>query len=165
MGQTPGFSGDSLLCEPHMSQQKSLTVPGRYDQIRPICEFVAAGAKDALFSDDDIFHIELACDEACTNIIEHAYAGEDQGPIEVTWVITSDSFTIILTDQGQSFNPTAIPAPPTPQELKNLDELENVKVGGLGLHFMKKLMDKVIFTFEEGKGNQLIMIKKNKGKA
>ena len=148
-----------------MSQQKSLTVPGRYDQIRDICEFVAAGAKEASFSDDDIFHIELACDEACTNIIEHAYGDEDHGSIEVTWVITSDGFTIIFTDQGQTFDPTTIPAPPSPQDLKNLDDLGNVKVGGLGLHFMRKLMDKVIFTFEEGKGNQLIMIKKIKGKA
>ena len=147
-----------------MSQQKSLTVPGRYDQIRVICEFVADGAKNAPFSDDEIFHIELACDEACTNIIEHAYSGEDQGPIEVTWDMQPEGFTITLTDQGETFDPTAVPTPTTPTELNNLEELDNVKVGGLGLHFMKKLMDKVIFTFKEGKGNQLIMIKKNKGK-
>ncbi|MBK9051342.1 MAG: ATP-binding protein [Chloroflexi bacterium] len=147
-----------------MSQQKSLTVPGRYDQIRVICEFVADGAKNAPFSDDEIFHIELACDEACTNIIEHAYSGEDQGPIEVTWDVQPEGFTITLTDQGETFDPTAVPTPSTPTELNNLEELDNVKVGGLGLHFMKKLMDKVIFTFKEGKGNQLIMIKEIKGK-
>ena len=147
-----------------MSQQKSLTVPGRYDQIRVICEFVADGAKNAPFSDDEIFHIELACDEACTNIIEHAYSGEDQGPIEVTWDMQPEGFTITLTDQGETFDPTAVPTPTTPTELNNLEELDNVKVGGLGLHFMKKLMDKVIFTFKEGKGNQLIMIKEIKGK-
>ena len=148
-----------------MSQQKSLTVPGRYDQIRVICEFVADGAKNAPFSDDEIFHIELACDEACTNIIEHAYSGEDQGPIEVTWDVQPEGFTITLTDQGETFDPTAVPTPSTPTELNNLEELDNVKVGGLGLHFMKKLMDKVIFTFKEGKGNQLIMIKEIKGNA
>lgn len=143
-----------------MSQQKSLKVPGRYDQIRLICEFVAEGAKAARLDEDDIFHIELACDEACTNIIEHAYGQENSGPIEVTWQINAYNFTIIFTDQGQSFDPDQVPLPLSTQELQNLDNLDDLKVGGLGLHFMKKLMDEVIFAFDKEKGNQLIMIKK-----
>lgn len=146
-----------------MSQQKSLTVPGRYDQIRNVCEFVAEGAKTARLDEDDIFHIELACDEACTNIIEHAYGQENRGLIEVIWQVNADNFTIIFIDQGQPFDPDQVPVPLSTQELQNLDGLDDLKVGGLGLHFMKKLMDEVIFAFDEQKGNQLIMIKKIKG--
>ena len=35
--------------------------------------------------EDFIFKVELACDEACTNVIQHAYGGEDLGPIRIAW--------------------------------------------------------------------------------
>lgn len=145
-----------------MSQQQ-LTVPGRYDQIRAVCEFVATGARLAQFDEDEIFHIELACDEACTNIIEHAYGNEEEGPITVQWHISSDQFIITFSDKGQAFNPDTVPLPPSPQDITNLDNLSNLKVGGLGLHFMKKLMDDVSFVFDREAGNQLIMVKHLKG--
>ncbi|MBP7998090.1 MAG: ATP-binding protein [Chloroflexi bacterium] len=146
-----------------MSQQQSLTVPGRYDQIRVICEFVAAAAKTLPFDEDDIFHIELACDEACTNIIEHAYGGENLGPIHITWAVENKAFIITLADKGEAFNPATVSVPPTPEEVPGLNELDNLKIGGLGLHFMKKMMDKVLFSFDEHTGNQLIMVKHIKG--
>ena len=67
-----------------MSNEKILIVPGRYDQIQVICEFVAGGARDAGLNADAVFHMELCCDEASTNIIEHAYGAEDVGEIRVT---------------------------------------------------------------------------------
>ena len=146
-----------------MSQQRTLTVPGRYDQIRTICEFISEGARIAQFEDDDVFHIELACDEACTNIIEHAYEGEDQGPIIVDWKIDDNDFIITFTDKGQAFKPEEIPVPMSSQDIVSLNDLDNLKVGGLGLHFMKKLMDTVTFVFDKEKGNQLIMAKQMKG--
>lgn len=146
-----------------MSQQDQLTVPGRYDQIRVVCEFVATGAKLAQFDEDAIFHIELACDEACTNIIEHAYGDEDEGPIIIQWQITAENFIITFTDKGQAFDPNRVPMPLSPQDITNLSNLDNLKVGGLGLHFMKKLMDDVSFVFDQAKGNQLIMVKHLKG--
>ncbi len=69
-----------------------MTVPGRYDQIQVICKFVAAGAQEAGLSKDDVFHVELCCDEAATNIIEHAYGAEDVGLITVTYEISEQTF-------------------------------------------------------------------------
>ena len=148
-----------------MSQDNQLIVPGRYDQIRRICEFVAEGARIAHFDDKTVFHIELACDEACTNNIEHAYEGENRGDITVSWKINGHDFVITLTDTGQAFDPEAVPEPPAPDTMEELTGLDNLKVGGLGLHFMKKLMDDVRFTFAGEKGNRLIMIKQLKGDA
>jgi len=145
-----------------MSQQEQLTVPGRCDQIRAVCEFVAAGAKAAQFDEDEIFHIELACDEACTNIIEHAYGSEDEGPIMVKWEISTDRFIITFTDKGNAFDPDTVPLPPSPQAITDLDELDTLKVGGLGLHFMKKLMDDVSFYFDKEEGNQPNIVKHRK---
>lgn len=131
--------------------------PGRYDQVRDICDFVSAGAAEAGLDDKSVFHIELACDEACTNVIEHAYETEDQGEIIVSWHVKGGAFHITIRDNGRPFDPNQVPVPqtdlsPTPQAIDNL------KVGGLGIHFMKKLMDEVVFQFNEH-GNTLTMIK------
>lgn len=152
-----------------MAAQRRLTVPGRYPEIRKICEFVAAGASEAGFDDDTVFHLELCCDEASTNIIEHAYGGEDVGAIDVTTIVDKASFTVTLQDSGRPFDPAAVPAPP---DINNdlaggisTDELsQQLQVGGLGLHFIRNLMDEVYFTFDEDHGNTMVMVKYLQGK-
>ena len=138
-----------------MAQQHHLTIPGRFDQIKEACDFVCAGAEEVGFHEDEVFRIQLACDEACTNIIEHAYGAEDEGAIAVSWQYDEGAFMIVLRDFGRPFRPEEIPAPSVPHNPGSHDEL---KVGGLGLHFMRTLMDEVTFSFDE-KGNELVMVK------
>ncbi len=146
-----------------MGDKHVLTIPGRYKQIKRVCAFVADGAAQASLPESDRFHIELACDEACTNIIEHAYGGEGMGDIVVSWVIDDNKFIVKLHDNGRSFNPDNVPEPPispqsgTPQSEKMIRSL---KAGGLGIHFMRKLMDDVQFHFDPNSGNTLTMIKR-----
>lgn len=136
-----------------MRHQKNAIFPGRYQEISQICDFILQGAQQAGFGSDELFQIILACDEACTNIIEHAYKNED-GQIGVRWEIGSQTFTIFLQDTGTPFNPDAVPSPTTPA--KAVDQLQ---VGGLGVHLMRKVMDEVRFLFDE-QGNKVIMIKR-----
>ncbi len=146
-----------------MYQKHVLTIPGRYDEIRRLCDFVSAGAREAGLDEDAVFHVELCCDEAATNIIEHAYGAEDMGDIVVSYESSAVGFTIMLQDNGRSFNPSAVPAPKSHAE--NTDVLEadeivdNLQVGGLGIHFMRNLMDEVHFNFGQ-QGNTLILVKK-----
>lgn len=148
-----------------MGDKHVLTVPGRYEQIKPVCDFVADGAMQAGLKDAAIFHIELACDEACTNIIEHGYGGENLGSIRVSWEKVNNSFVITIRDNGHPFNPDTIPEPvmpPKPDDpaFSEEDVVNSLKVGGLGIHFMRKLMDEVRFQFDKATGNTLVMIKK-----
>lgn len=138
-----------------MASQNNLTIPGRYDRIREACDFVIAGAEKAGFDPDEVFRIQLACDEACTNIIEHAYGREDAGNIHVNWQIKDGAFIIELRDNGRPFRPEKVPSPSVPDTTENVDELQ---VGGLGLHFMRTLMDEVEFSFSDN-GNRLLMTK------
>lgn len=147
-----------------MSTVRRLTVAGRYPEIRKICQFVAEGAAEAGFDSDTIFHMELCCDEASTNIIEHAYGGEDVGIIDVSYTVDDGSFTIQLCDEGQPFNPDTVPPPPDINgDLANGAEPDEVtqqlQVGGLGLHFIRNLMDEVYYTFDPDHGNTMIMVK------
>ena len=133
-----------------------ISVPGRYDRILEVCQFVIAGAEDAGFDADDLFKIELACDEACTNVIEHAYGTEDQGEIRVVWELSDQRFLVKVFDKGRPFKPESVTKPVIPD---SSDHIEELKIGGLGIHFMRKLMDEIYFSYDDSKGNQLLMIK------
>lgn len=143
-----------------MGNNHQLVVAGRYEEIHHICHFMAHAARQVGLDESAIFHIELVCDEACTNIIEHAYSGEDKGIIQVSWQVVENHFVMTFHDQGQPFNPDQVPIPhPPPDATATQQEIfDNLQVGGLGIHFMRKLMDDVQFNFDE-KGNTLVLIK------
>ena len=129
------------------------TFPGRYTSLAGISEFIAKAAKDAGFKSKDIYAVKLAVDEACTNIIEHAYGGESEKKIECYWNYDSDELTIELRDWGKAFNPSEIPVPDFNVPLEELEPR------GAGLYFMRELMDEIRFKFNHS-GNNLIMVKR-----
>jgi serine/threonine-protein kinase RsbW len=142
------------------AENNELTIPGRYEQIQTACQFLAAGAESAGLDEQAVFHVELCCDEACTNIIEHAYGGEDQGNITVSYHTEGDAFVMTIRDNGRSFEPANVPPPQSVSSDDPQDAVKNLQVGGLGIHFMRQLMDDIQFVFDKKKGNQLTMIKK-----
>jgi serine/threonine-protein kinase RsbW len=141
-----------------MEQPARLIVPGQFDRLTEIAAFVTQAARTCGLNDDDVFHVEMAVDEACTNIIEHAYAAQ-AGDIEIACRCpVAGQFEVVLRDSGQSFDPEEVPTPKVgvPIDLDNLNE------GGLGLYFMRKLMDEVRFESASGQGNILTMLKRAK---
>jgi serine/threonine-protein kinase RsbW len=141
-----------------MGEKHLLTVAGRFDKIRGVCKFVANGAQESGLDEAAVFHVELACDEACTNIIEHAYGAEDVGEIEISWHVADGRFTVTIRDKGGSFVPGDVPTP-IGEVTDSGEAIPDVKVGGLGLHFMRTLMDEVHFVFDKENGNTLVMVK------
>lgn len=139
-----------------MSRKRSTTFPGRYERIGDICDFVLEGATEAGFDADAAFQVNLACDEACTNIIEHAYDGDGNGEIHVSWEIGPENFVITLKDKGEPFDPDAVPEPNIPFVP---DMMEQIQIGGLGLHIMRQVMDNVSFRFDEN-GNTVTMVRR-----
>lgn len=132
------------------------TFPGRYESLEKICDFVTQAAENAELDESGVYACQLAVDEACTNIIEHAYGGEDRGDINCTCKVDEDKITIVLRDWGQPFDPEEI-APPNP----NLP-LEDVQSGGAGLFLIRKLMDEVRFRFSGKRGNTLTLVKRKR---
>ena len=132
----------------------SQTFAGQYTSLEAISDFIAQGSHKAGFNSKDTYAIQLAVDEACSNIIEHGYGEQENGKICCSYKILKDGLEITIQDWGKAFNPEVIPEP-------NFDvELDNLKPRGAGLYFIKKLMDKVEFNFDSDAGNLLTMIKK-----
>ena len=133
--------------------------PGVYENLARIASFVRQAAEDAGLEPFDIYSVETAVDEACSNIIEHGYKGEGVGDIECTTQITEKGLTVILRDMGRPFHPKKVPKP-------KLDApIEKRANHGLGLYFMYQLMDEVHFEYSERTGNTLTLVKLKEKKA
>jgi phosphoserine phosphatase RsbU/P len=127
--------------------------PAQFETLDDIREFASHAARKIGFSEKEIYNIQLAVDEAASNIIEHAYEGVENGVIEVFTRVEPCTLTIVLRDWGHPFNPEEVHAPDVEASL------EDRTVGGLGLFFMHKLMDEVRFDFSEDGSNTLTLIK------
>jgi serine/threonine-protein kinase RsbW len=128
--------------------------PGNYSSLALIGQFVAKEAARAGLDENSVYSVQLAVDEACTNIIEHAYGGENLGEIVCVCSTSSSGFEVELRDTGQTFDPKTIPDPQLGVPL------EKLKSRGAGIFLMKKLMDEVKFDFTKGGETRLRMLKK-----
>lgn len=130
----------------------------KFTELDDMREFCGDLARKAGFTEKEIYAIQLAVDEACTNIIEHAYGGEVDENVEVRCGFKDETLTIVLCDWGQPFDPASVPEP-------NLnDELSDRKIGGLGVYLMRKMMDSVSYETLPGPVNTLTLTKR-KGNA
>ena len=124
-----------------------------FDNLDEIRAFVGESARRVGFSEKEIYSIQLAADEASSNIIEHAYAGVKDGKIEIDCIVLDGGIKIVVRDQGKSFNPSSVPEPNVKADLSER------KIGGLGMYLMRKLMDEVTYESSADAGNILTMIK------
>ena len=129
------------------------TFPGLYTSLGKIAAFIRDASKQAGFDSATSYQIELAVDEAVTNIIEHAYGGENEGDIECAYHIDRKGLTIYLRDNGQPFQPENIATPDISAPIENRNN------HGLGLFMIRELMDQVFFEFNQKTGNCLKLVK------
>ena len=132
---------------------KTVQFAAKFEHLDEIREFVGDIARAGGFSNKDVYNIQLATDEAASNIIEHAYENVTDGILELSCGMREDTITIILIDRGESFDPSEVPLP----DLKA--DLSDRKIGGLGIFLMRKLMDEVHYEPRPDKSNVLTMIK------
>jgi serine/threonine-protein kinase RsbW len=108
------------------------------------------------FQESDRRAIVRSVDEALTNVMRHAYGGKGGLPIAVTFrrlhrpnhPVDCAGIEVVLEDEGMAADPSKLSGRP----------LDQIRPGGLGLHFMRQSMDKVEFSRKNGK-NQLRMVK------
>lgn len=130
-----------------------LRTPSRTENLELIRDFVSRIAQKVGFNEDDIYNIELAVDEACTNVIKHAYDKNKQKDIDVVVEVGDDKFTVVISDRGKGFDPNTI------KGINMTTYLSQMRVGGLGIHLMRLLMDKVEYDIRPGVRTRVKMTK------
>lgn len=136
------------------SKQKELLVKSRTENLTAVREFISSTVEEVKIPPDIAGDIVLAVDEACTNIIKHAYKYSPEGNIKIKLTYSDKKIVVEITDHGASFHPDAVPKP----DLKKY--FEEKRVGGLGMYLMKSLMDDIHYKSIPGKFNQVLLTKK-----
>jgi serine/threonine-protein kinase RsbW len=132
--------------------QVSLTLPADINEIPRVSSELEALMRTHGFQDEDILDTQLAVEEGVTNIILHGYENAG-GEVLVLFRASRGIVEIQLEDQGIPFNPLTLPEP-------DLDsDVEDRKIGGLGIFLIRQVMNDIQYRFEDGK-NILVMVKR-----
>jgi anti-anti-sigma factor len=133
--------------------ERRLIIPGLIERVVEACEFVVDAATTAGLDERGVYHCQMAVDEWCTNVIEHGYQyNGQQGQVEITCAQHGTQFLIRVRDDGPPFDPTTL------SDVDPTKPLEEREPGGLGWFFIRKMMDKVMYEYKEGR-NTLTMVK------
>ena len=94
--------------------------------------------------------LRLAVDEACSNVIKHAYAGDTSKSIIVKYAVSGKEIRVAIEDTGKKT---------LPEMLKGRD-LDDVRPGGLGIHFIRRVFDQMTLDPKKKRGNRLTLTRR-----
>jgi anti-sigma regulatory factor (Ser/Thr protein kinase) len=114
-----------------------LTLAAELENLAKFRDFIAAACAAESVDADTAFALRLAVDEACTNVIQHGYAGMDPGSIILELKFDPQKVVVHVTDFGRAFEPDDRPMPDIAAPLEQRQE------GGLGLFLIYETMDNI----------------------
>jgi sigma-B regulation protein RsbU (phosphoserine phosphatase) len=124
--------------------------PARARELGPTRVMTRIALNNHGCNSDIVEDIVLAIDEACQNIIRHAYHGECDDPITLQIELNDNTLLVVLEDKASEVSPDCM----------NPRAFDDIRPGGLGCHFMQQVMDTVsIGPSPTGHGNSLRMVK------
>ena len=132
--------------------KEEIVVPATMSQLVLVRDFIEQLGKKYKISPKIINSFKLVVDEACTNIIRHGYQGVKDGKIIIRAIVRRLSVTLVIIDNGRTFDP---------RQIKNPDLDQYVKIGkkgGLGILMMRRLMDDIQYNITS-EGNELRLTK------
>ena len=125
----------------------------RPENLQGIRDFIEEACRRAGVERSAAFDLKLAVDEACSNIVEHGYAGRAPGPIRVTFDADGDRVVVAIADRGRAFDPKDAAAP-------DLDsDWQHRRIGGLGWHLIRQSVDAMDYETNQESGNRLTLVK------
>lgn len=136
------------------SQKIEIKIPSLSEYVG-VVRLAASGIANRLnFNHEEIEDIKIAVSEACTNAVQYAYPGKI-GEVDIVFVVDKEKLEVIVRDNGRGFD-IEKKVPGVKEEEPGMPE----KVGlGLGITFMKSLMDEVEYDTGIGKGTTVKLVK------
>lgn len=130
-----------------------MRIRAQVSEIAAALEVIRAITQQAGLNDQQAHQCQLAIDEVCTNIIEHGYGFDNQaGMIDIVVQTEPERLTFHIFDDSQAFDPLNRPEPDPKTSI------EDRAGGGWGIFFVKKFMDNVTYSHQNGR-NQLTLVK------
>lgn len=136
-----------------MSRSFSLKLAAELKQLAAVYDFVRKMAAALELDPAAAYDVQLAIDEAVTNIIRHGYRGQ-QGEIEIEIQQAEADIVVYVRDEAPPFDPTAVPTPDL------TGPLAERAPGGMGILLMRQVMDEASHQLTARGGNELTLIKR-----
>ncbi len=133
--------------------EKEIQIINNLDELGRLSEFIEELGETLSLSTETTMHINLALEEAISNIIMYAYPQEEEHEIYLKVNAAKQQLIFLLTDNGLSFDPTDVP------DVDLSLSAEERQIGGLGIFLIRSIMNEVSYQRLDGE-NRLIM-KKN----
>jgi anti-sigma regulatory factor (Ser/Thr protein kinase) len=130
----------------------SFKLRNNLSELATLCDKMEGVGRSLNLSRRCLFEMNLALDELFTNIISYGFQDRSEHLIRVHISADRNVLTVVLEDDGMPFNPVDRIPPEMPCTL------DECKVGGLGIHLVKNLMDEVIY--ERRAGTNVLTLKK-----
>ncbi|HKB71356.1 MAG TPA: ATP-binding protein [Thermoanaerobaculia bacterium] len=128
--------------------------PGSLEHLPELVDFVRRACERSGADASSCFAVRLAVEEVCTNLMRHAYAGREPGPIEVSVEGSPGRVVVTITDFAPPFRPDEAPSP-------DFDApWEDRRIGGLGWHLVKSVVDEIRYEARADAGNRLTLVKR-----
>lgn len=133
--------------------QRSLTLTNDLKRVPRLNEFIDEVSEANGFDMSTIMQINLAIEEAVVNVMNYAYPEGTKGDITIEAKSNGTEMIFIISDTGKPFDPTAKP------EVDITKSAEDRAIGGLGIHLIRQIMDRINYERIDGH-NILTLIKK-----
>ncbi len=121
--------------------ERRLTLPNDIETIPQLSEFIESIADEAGLDMSFTISLNLALEEAVVNVMTYAYPEGTTGYVDIDIIINGEQFQCILSDSGTPFDPTQNP------EADTTLSAEDRPIGGLGIHLVRQIMDKVGYQY------------------
>jgi len=131
-----------------MPVETTLRLRNDFGELSAVSEATTQFLEENLAGPDIVFAANLAIEELVTNIIKYGYDDEAAHEIRIDLEKTDDTLCIRICDDGHEFNPFDQPEPDTSLPA------EEREIGGLGIHFVRNMLDSCTYLRE---GNQNIV--------
>jgi serine/threonine-protein kinase RsbW len=125
------------------------------DELKNLCRYCENFGHSIGLSKKFIFETNLALDELFTNIVSYSFTDHKEHSITISITKQKDLVTMRIEDDGLPFNPIGVKPPDFSCDL------EDIQIGGLGIHIIKRLMDEI--SYERSNGKNILTLKKTIG--
>ena len=159
VGDTPQSDDITMLFVHYLNEEtpdtseRHLLIHNDIQQIPQLADFVETIAEEKHLDHSLTLSLNLALEEAVTNVIMYAYPEGTDGLVDIEAIIREHSLSFVISDSGQPFDPTAQPDADVSQSI------ENRQVGGLGIYLVRSIMDNV--SYERNGGKNILSMTKN----
>lgn len=132
--------------------QVHLAISSRAENVELVQIAVEASLGQLSLTEDDSHWIGIAVREAVANAIKHGNQEDPAKRVEIDFGLEGDEVVVRVADEGEGFDPGALPDPLSPENL--------LRPNGRGIFFMRRFMDDISYAFRPGGGTIVTLRKK-----